>query len=83
LRYVNYNLLGLVNIFVCILIIIIIMTLWSFLQIYRNKIFRVFENPSDSLGDIRDQDKVVAYRMPKDTETTPLVVFVHERSVEK
>lgn len=58
------------------------MTLWNFLQIYKNKIFRVFENPSESLGEIRDQDKVVAYRMQKDTETTPLVAFVHERSVE-
>ncbi|XP_014496181.1 ubiquitin carboxyl-terminal hydrolase 8 [Vigna radiata var. radiata] len=51
-------------------------------EIYKNKIFRVFENPSESLGEIRDQDKVVAYRMQKDTETTPLVAFVHERSVE-
>lgn len=59
------------------------MTLWSFIQIYRNKIIRTFENLSDSLGDIRDQDKVVAYRMQKDTEATPLAVFVHERSVEK
>ncbi|KAL9332168.1 hypothetical protein ACSQ67_001778 [Phaseolus vulgaris] len=51
-------------------------------EIYRNKIIRTFENLSDSLGDIRDQDKVVAYRMQKDTEATPLAVFVHERSVE-
>ncbi|CAJ1881957.1 unnamed protein product [Sphenostylis stenocarpa] len=51
-------------------------------EIYKNNIFRVYEDPSDSLVDIRDQDKVVAYRMQKEIEATPLVVFVHERLVE-
>ncbi|TKY61900.1 Ubiquitin carboxyl-terminal hydrolase 8 [Spatholobus suberectus] len=51
-------------------------------EIYRNKIFRVYKEPSDLLVDIRDQDKLVAYRIEKYNEATPLVVFVHERLVE-
>ncbi|KAK7284765.1 hypothetical protein RJT34_19518 [Clitoria ternatea] len=51
-------------------------------EIYKNKIFRVFEDPSDSLVDIRDQDKLVAYRLQKCDEASHLVVFVHERLVE-
>lgn len=55
----------------------------EFIQIYRNKIFRVFEDPSDLLVEIRDQDKLVAYRMQKCNEPSPLVVFLHERLAEK
>ncbi|KAJ1390659.1 Ubiquitin specific protease, conserved site [Sesbania bispinosa] len=51
-------------------------------EIYKNKIFRVFEEPSDSLADIRDQDKLVAYRLQKYNEASPLVVFMHGRLVE-
>ncbi|KAJ1392762.1 Ubiquitin specific protease, conserved site [Sesbania bispinosa] len=51
-------------------------------EIYKNKIFRVFEEPSDSLADIRDQDKLVAYRMQKYNEASPLVVFMHGQLVE-
>ncbi|KAG4913606.1 hypothetical protein JHK85_054996 [Glycine max] len=51
-------------------------------EIYRNKIFRVFEDPSDLLVEIRDQDKLVAYRMQKCNEPSPLVVFLHERLAE-
>ncbi|XP_020226507.1 ubiquitin carboxyl-terminal hydrolase 8 isoform X2 [Cajanus cajan] len=51
-------------------------------EIYKNKIFRVYEDPSDLLSDIRDQDKIVAYRMQKYNEASLLVVFVQERLVE-
>ncbi|MED6106190.1 hypothetical protein PIB30_002642 [Stylosanthes scabra] len=51
-------------------------------EIYKNRIFRVFEDLSDSLSDIRDQDKLVAYRLQKYEEATPLVVFSHERLLE-
>ncbi|XP_027349205.1 ubiquitin carboxyl-terminal hydrolase 8-like isoform X2 [Abrus precatorius] len=51
-------------------------------EIYKNKIFRVCKDPSDLLDDIRGLDKLVAYRMPKYNETSPLVVFVHECLVE-
>ncbi|KAK0583770.1 hypothetical protein LWI29_002751 [Acer saccharum] len=48
-------------------------------EIYKNQIFRLLEEPSDSLELIRDDDKLVAYRLPKDSETSPLVVFMHQR----
>ncbi|KAL5808588.1 hypothetical protein ACOSQ3_029279 [Xanthoceras sorbifolium] len=48
-------------------------------EIYKNKIFRFLEEPSDSLELIRDDDKLVAYRLPKDSETSPLVVFMHQK----
>lgn len=52
------------------------------MQIYRSKIFRVLDEPSDLLGLIRDEDKLVAYRLPKDSETPSLVLFLHERKEE-
>lgn len=56
-------------------------------EIYKNRIFRglddkLFMSPSDSLADIRDQDKLVAYRVQKYTEDSPVVVFMHEHVVE-
>ncbi|RDX76461.1 Ubiquitin carboxyl-terminal hydrolase 8, partial [Mucuna pruriens] len=51
-------------------------------EIYKNKIIRVYGDPSDLLVDIRDQDKLVAYRMQKYSEASPLVVFVHEHLAE-
>ncbi|XP_065855904.1 ubiquitin carboxyl-terminal hydrolase 8-like isoform X2 [Euphorbia lathyris] len=47
-------------------------------EIYKEKIFRFLEEPSDALALIRDDDKLVAYRLPKDNEASPLVVFMHE-----
>ncbi|KAK7244770.1 hypothetical protein RIF29_39596 [Crotalaria pallida] len=47
-------------------------------EIYKNRIFRVLEKPSELLADIRDQDVLVAYRLPKYTEASSLVVFFHE-----
>ncbi|XP_015870895.3 ubiquitin carboxyl-terminal hydrolase 8 [Ziziphus jujuba] len=48
-------------------------------EIYKNRIFRVLEDPSDSLALIRDEDQLVAYRFPKESGTFPLVVFVHQQ----
>ncbi|GAV63880.1 UCH domain-containing protein, partial [Cephalotus follicularis] len=48
-------------------------------EIYKNTIFRFLKELSDSLASIRDDDKLVAYRLPKDWETSPLVVFTHQR----
>ncbi|KAK4281744.1 hypothetical protein QN277_013201 [Acacia crassicarpa] len=46
-------------------------------EVYKNRIFRWLEEPSDSLALIRDQDKLVAYRLPKD-EAGTLVVFTKQ-----
>ncbi|PNS98266.2 hypothetical protein POPTR_016G067400v4 [Populus trichocarpa] len=48
-------------------------------EIYKNKIFRPTTKPSDSVALIRDEDKLVAYRLPKDNQNSLLVVFMHER----
>lgn len=55
------------------------LTSWTYLQIYKNRICRLLEEPSDSLALIRDEDTLVAYRLPKDNEASPLVVFVHHQ----
>ncbi|XP_019455365.1 PREDICTED: ubiquitin carboxyl-terminal hydrolase 8-like isoform X2 [Lupinus angustifolius] len=47
-------------------------------EIYKNRVYRFFEEPSDSLADIRDIEKLAAYRLQKNSEASPLVVFVHE-----
>ncbi|CAK7342097.1 unnamed protein product [Dovyalis caffra] len=48
-------------------------------EIYKNRIFHCLTEPSDSVALIRDEDKLVAYRLPKDNRNSPLVVFMHER----
>lgn len=48
-------------------------------EIYNNRIIRYLEDPSDSLSLIRNDDRLVAYRLPKDAELVPLVVFEHQR----
>ncbi|KAG6693863.1 ubiquitin carboxyl-terminal hydrolase 8-like isoform X1 [Carya illinoinensis] len=35
--------------------------------------------PSGAIALIRDEDKLVAYRLPKDSEKSPLVVFKHQQ----
>lgn len=51
-------------------------------QVYSNKIIRYLEDPSDSLSLIRDEDQLVAYRLPKDFGKFPLVVFMHQQMEE-
>ncbi|XVE75847.1 hypothetical protein DITRI_Ditri12bG0124200 [Diplodiscus trichospermus] len=48
-------------------------------EVYKNQIFPLLEEPSDSLALIRDDDTLVAYRLPKVSERYPLVVFSHHR----
>ncbi|KAK3408317.1 ubiquitin carboxyl-terminal hydrolase 8 [Eucalyptus grandis] len=51
-------------------------------EIYNNCIIRYLEEPTDSLTLIRDEDQLVAYRLAKDSEDLPLVVFMHQRMEE-
>lgn len=55
------------------------MEFWNHLQVFDNKIIRILEeDPSDTLELIRDNDQLVAYRLPKDREKLPLFVFTHQ-----
>ncbi|KAL4606707.1 hypothetical protein ACB092_09G122800 [Castanea dentata] len=47
-------------------------------EVYMNRILNWLE-PSGSIALIRDDDKLVAYRLPKDCEKSPLVVFRHRK----
>ncbi|XP_062112375.1 ubiquitin carboxyl-terminal hydrolase 8-like isoform X2 [Humulus lupulus] len=47
-------------------------------EIYKNRVFRFLEDPVDSLALIRDDDRLVAYRLPKESEKFTLVVFMHQ-----
>ncbi|XP_073109588.1 ubiquitin carboxyl-terminal hydrolase 8 isoform X3 [Elaeis guineensis] len=47
-------------------------------QVYSNRIIRYLEDPLDSLSLIRDGDRLAAYRLVKDCENFPLVVFTHQ-----
>ncbi|KAI3688025.1 hypothetical protein L1987_81731 [Smallanthus sonchifolius] len=46
-------------------------------EIYNNCILHFLDKPSDSLELVRDHDQLVAYRLPKDQDSLPLVVFTH------
>lgn len=61
---------------------VLISALHIIVQIYNNRIIRFLEEPADSLSLIRDEDCLVAYRLAKDTEKVPLVVFMHQRMEE-
>ncbi|KAG1333901.1 Ubiquitin carboxyl-terminal hydrolase 8 [Cocos nucifera] len=47
-------------------------------EVYSNRIIRYLEDPLDSLSLIRDGDRLAAYRLVKDFENLPLVVFTHQ-----
>ncbi|XP_058196197.1 ubiquitin carboxyl-terminal hydrolase 8 isoform X1 [Rhododendron vialii] len=47
-------------------------------EIYNNRIIRYLGEPGDSLSLIRDDDQLVAYRLPKDADNMPTVVFMHQ-----
>ncbi|XP_010917945.1 ubiquitin carboxyl-terminal hydrolase 8 isoform X2 [Elaeis guineensis] len=47
-------------------------------EVYSNRIIRYLEDPLDSLSLIRDGDRLAAYRLVKDCENFPLVVFTHQ-----
>ncbi|XP_057438932.1 ubiquitin carboxyl-terminal hydrolase 8-like [Lotus japonicus] len=48
-------------------------------EVYKNKIFRIFDPPSEKLTEIRDQDKLVAYRLKKYNDASTLVIFMHAK----
>ncbi|XP_048608097.1 ubiquitin carboxyl-terminal hydrolase 8-like [Brassica napus] len=52
-------------------------------EVYNNRILRVLEDPSDSLSLIRDGDKLVVYRLKKDANDSPLIVFMHQKLEEQ
>ncbi|KAL5999269.1 hypothetical protein ACLOJK_040719 [Asimina triloba] len=47
-------------------------------EVYANRIIRFLEEPFDSLSLIRDDDQLVAYRLQKELDNFPLVVFMHQ-----
>ncbi|XP_021720584.1 ubiquitin carboxyl-terminal hydrolase 8-like [Chenopodium quinoa] len=47
-------------------------------EIYNHRIIRFLEDSADSLSLIRDEDRLVAYRLPKATEKESIVVFTHQ-----
>ncbi|KAK8596042.1 hypothetical protein V6N13_000704 [Hibiscus sabdariffa] len=51
-------------------------------EIYNHRIIRYLEELADSLSLIRDDDTLVAYRLKKDIEKAPLVVFTHQQMEE-
>lgn len=48
-------------------------------EIYNHSIFRTLDDSHDLVDLIRDNDRLVAYRLAKDTDGTPLVEFMHQR----
>ncbi|KAJ4873543.1 ubiquitin-specific protease 8 [Raphanus sativus] len=52
-------------------------------EVYNNRILRVLEDPTDSLSLIRDGDKLVVYRLKKDANDSPLIVFMHQKLEEQ
>lgn len=50
-----------------------------FAEIYNNQVLQFMEDPSYSIELIRDGDQLVAYVLPEDNDTSPLVVFMHDR----
>ncbi|KAF7851955.1 hypothetical protein BT93_L1664 [Corymbia citriodora subsp. variegata] len=49
-------------------------------EVYKNCIFQYLDDPSDSIDLIRDNDQIVAYRLPKGSEPSVLVEFVHTKA---
>ncbi|KAM0825955.1 hypothetical protein ACQ4PT_069206 [Festuca glaucescens] len=48
-------------------------------EVYNGSLIRYLEEPSEVISLIRDGDRLVAYRLPKDSEDPPIVVFKNER----
>ncbi|CAK9160860.1 unnamed protein product [Ilex paraguariensis] len=48
-------------------------------EIYNHRILHSLDKPSDSVELIRDNDRLVAYRFRKDSDASPMVVFIHQR----
>ncbi|GER41821.1 ubiquitin carboxyl-terminal hydrolase [Striga asiatica] len=52
-------------------------------EIFGHSILRILNDPGDSIELIRDYDKLVAYRLPKDMDESSLVVFLHQEGRKK
>ncbi|ESR37302.1 hypothetical protein CICLE_v10027791mg [Citrus x clementina] len=52
-------------------------------EIYNHQIIRYLEEPADSISLIRDDDQLVAYRLRKENDKDPLVVFMHQQLEEQ
>uniref|UniRef100_A0A0E0MPQ3 Ubiquitin carboxyl-terminal hydrolase n=1 Tax=Oryza punctata TaxID=4537 RepID=A0A0E0MPQ3_ORYPU len=48
-------------------------------EVYNSALIRYLEEPSEVISLIRDGDRLVAYRLPKDSEDAPIVVFRNQR----
>ncbi|CAI9097565.1 OLC1v1034027C1 [Oldenlandia corymbosa var. corymbosa] len=48
-------------------------------QVFESRIVGILEDLSGTIDLIRDEDQLVAYRLPKESEGSSLVVFTHER----
>ncbi|KAI4310628.1 hypothetical protein MLD38_035592 [Melastoma candidum] len=49
-------------------------------EVFEHRIIRYLEDPDDSLDLIRDDDRIVAYRLPEFCEESILVDFVHKKN---
>eukprot|EP01018_Ginkgo_biloba_P013199 Gb_00782 [translate_table: standard] len=47
-------------------------------EIYTNKIFRLLEQPFESISTIKDYDCLAAYRLPMFQEKSPLLILMHQ-----
>lgn len=52
--------------------------IFNFFQVYNKCIIRFLEDPSDVLKLIRDEYRLVAYRLAKESVKVPLIVFTHQ-----
>ncbi|KAL6623381.1 hypothetical protein ACP70R_033260 [Stipagrostis hirtigluma subsp. patula] len=48
-------------------------------EVYNSAIIRYLDDPTEVISLIRDGDRLVAYRFPKDSEDAPVVVFRNQR----
>lgn len=48
-------------------------------QVYNNRVIRYLDDLSDSISLVRDEDRLSAYRLVKDLNKGPTVVFMHQR----
>eukprot|EP00850_Spirogloea_muscicola_P003312 SM000013S26481 [mRNA] locus=s13:674209:679222:+ [translate_table: standard] len=50
-------------------------------QVFNNRIFRIFEDMNEQLSSTRDDDRLAAYRLPKDV--TSYIVVIHRQAHEQ
>ncbi|CAA0825439.1 Ubiquitin carboxyl-terminal hydrolase 9 [Striga hermonthica] len=53
-------------------------------EVYRHRIYRYLENPSESLAEVRDEEHIVAYRLPKkDMDLTRIEICHRYQEIER